>query len=841
MYGERGAGPISGNVESGKGIADLFVTQLSWLSTGLEKLDFASILIGLLLGCLLTLLGQRARPRFNRIWQRTRRWSGQRLAGLRSEAEARFLQATAVYTQSFHLGHAWANLADVFVPPVLYVPTPEFDPFARTDWGPAMLPYLWPDVAAALAGPLPPVITVRQLLLNGRLVLLVAPEGAGKTTLLAHIAYRCATAVPGGDDDFLVGSLPALVHLDELPLNGEPLAEITAVLQKRSNPLTGAGLKRLLDLKAKTGQLLLLLDGWDTSDAMRQTAVAGWLQQLLDSYPNVRVFAAARPGGYGALVTLGFTWTGLGPWQRAQVEQLANAWARRLALDYTPKPATFWRAGLSALETSLSLWHVAGRASERPAAPPSRLSDLLTAMLPVLAMASDRLRPNHTAVLPPLDPPLHLLWSALAWRMAQTGRLSLSKEELAATIAAVKEPEGGPGRGWLQNVTPGSLFIVRAGEGVSFLSPVWRDYLAALYLACHLPAEEGAAQAMAHLTDPHWAGVLRFYVGQQGATTLAAALLAEKDTSLTRDRLFQVASWLPEAPDSGEWRRQILILLGQISRQATFPQVLRQRAMAGLVQTGESGVFQFVQQLLERSDVFLRQAGTAALPLLGMRRALPLLLSLLKDPDERVRVTAVYALFALNHPDVEQTLLAALIGEDEVVSWAAARGFAAQGAAGWEILQEALADDDVRVRRAAIQGLLSLDAPWVEPLLLRVERQDKEWLVRSAATVALEERRGRDQTNPWLMTRPEKQPWLVDYVAQSGRPLPKRGALLPFLVQLLTESERPALRVAAAMTLGQLFALETVPALEIASRDTDRQVREAAFTALTLIQRAFPT
>ena len=814
----------------------MFWLQIFPQFRSLGQLDGLSLLIGLVAGFFLAVWGRRFWPRLRRSQRRLRGWWQARLSRLRAGMEARLLQETAVYAQHLHLGRAWANLSDVFVAPTLYTPPPEFDPAARQEWGPTMLPYLWPDAAAIMAGPPPPTLTVRQLLQNGRLVCLVAPPGAGKTTLLAHCAYRCATAQLGGEDDFLHGSVPAFLRLDELDLALEPLTAVIAPLQKRSSPLNGTSIRRWIDLKAKTGQLLLLLDGWETCGAERQTAVGQWLSRLLQAFPDIRIFITTQAWGYGPLHDLGFTWAGILPWQRGQVEAMAAGWARVLGLGNPPKTAQFWCYGQCPLTISLRFWLLTLTNGSRRPQLPERQSELLAQALPLLADGpSPPQRPRRplTTAVPPLQ--VTQFWHAFAYETLQSGRLSLPKERLLALAAALREPEENTGRDLLLSLNQSALFLHHADDSISFLNEVWRDYLAAAHLAQNGLPPEWVAQA----TQPRWAGVIRFYVGQRGGAELADRLLAQKDSSPTREALFQIASWLPETTDNGEWRRQILILLGQISRQATFPQVLRQRAVATLVQTRETGVARFLEQLLQRSDPFLRQAGAAALPAIEPARALPHLTNLLADADERVRETAVYALFALNRPETEQHLLATLIGEDERLSWATARGFAAYGAEGQAILKEALEDGDVRVRRAAIQGCLRLEEAWVEPLLLRIERQDAEWLVRSAATVALEEWRGRDGQNPWLAARPEQQTWLLDYTVEAGWPPPKGAAILSFLVQILNELGRPALRAAAAATLGQMLDQGALPALENASQDSDPQVREAAATALYLIKRAY--
>ncbi|MFQ5436247.1 MAG: HEAT repeat domain-containing protein, partial [Anaerolineae bacterium] len=379
-----------------------------------------------------------------------------------------------------------------------------------------------------------------------------------------------------------------------------------------------------------------------------------------------------------------------------------------------------------------------------------------------------------------------------------------------------------------------SLFVTWPNGGISFRSGVWRDYFAANYMAKNNLHDEAAAQ----VGQSGWGGALRFLVAEVGGAELADRSLKTKELSPTRDVLFQVADWLPIAPDSGDWRRQTMILLGQMARQATFARVLRLRAIAALALSAEAGIHKFLAQLLERSDPFLRQAGAAALPALVADKVIDSLAGLLEDGDARVRQTAVYALGWLNHPNAEAPLLTALVQGDDDMRRVAVTALAQRGEEGQEILREALEDDDLRVRRAAVYGLTLLEADWVEPTLTDLTRHDSEWLVRTAATEALEQARQRHKSAPWHPVPVGKQEWLLDYARQEGRNVPEGAAILPFLVQLLTEAESPKDRLAAAVCLGQLLNESAAPALETAVFDADDQVKQAAFATLAKICRA---
>jgi len=214
---------------------------------------------------------------------------------------------------------------------------------------------------------------------------------------------------------------------------------------------------------------------------------------------------------------------------------------------------------------------------------------------------------------------------------------------------------------------------------------------------------------------------------------------------------------------------------------------------------------------------------------------------MITDGDELVRQTAVYSLL-LNqeHPLVEQPLIAAMLSDDEELGRIVAEGLAFNGAAhGTEILKEALTDDDIQVRRAAVIGLSFLDGEWVEKQLIQVERYDDEWFVRSAANGALEVLRARRKTVHWDPPNPADQRWLTMMFRQDGRVVPDGAAALPFLVQIISESDDPKLRASAATLLSHLPALDAMPALETAARDSNALVNEAAFTTLCHLRRAY--
>ena len=91
------------------------------------------------------------------------------------------------------------------------------------------------------------------------------------------------------------------------------------------------------------------------------------------------------------------------------------------------------------------------------------------------------------------------------------------------------------------------LFVLWQDNRISLYSSIWRDFLASNHIARFQLKDE----VMAHLTDPLWAGVVRFFIGRSGATEAVETLLASKAPDPLSENLFRVASWMPEALNSG--------------------------------------------------------------------------------------------------------------------------------------------------------------------------------------------------------------------------------------------------------------------------------------------------
>jgi HEAT repeat protein len=797
------------------------------------RLDWPSLIAGLLLGAALLLLFYRFRRRLREIRDSSVSRVQETQAWVRAGVEKRFQAETARYVARCHLGRPWATLEQIFVPPLLIDGAPLADPEAPAAPSTGQLLYLWPELAAGIAIPPPATHSVRELLLNGRRVILSAPSGAGKTTLLAYCAHLCAGAEAGGDYDFLLPTLPIFVHLAELKLpagDGDPAAPLIAALQQRSTPLTATGVGNLVRQKMAGGHALLLLDGWDELAPGQEEAPAFWLQQLLEQYGRTRVFVATAPTGYGLLLPLAFTLHGIAPWRARQARELGEKWVGLSERAQPPRLERFWQPGDNLMMATLRLWQ---ELSATPAR--ERCGDVPLLDRTLALVAAEKVE------MPGLAAAAHDFWRRLALKLLVEQRLQLSAVELQQLAEETLRAHESVGRGalLLQTLPDSGLFRLWSGGAASFLSPVWRDYLAATQLA----AEGQVESIVLRLRDPYWREVVRFFVACAGENNLSKSLLEGRRVDPWYDELFQLAGWLPHTAEGGEWRRQTLIQLGRLIVNPNAPPPLRQRAIAALAGAGDPGVPALLRQLLQRSDSDLRQGAAAALGRIDPDLAVPLLEGLLKDQDLAVRLAAVTSLGWQNSQRGEQPLLAALLSGDEWLSRAAAAMLADNGGDAWEVLGDAAQDEMPTVRRAAAYGLGLVGNEWAIERLHQLE-QDPEWAVQSAAAQELEQMAARRREAAWRPTQAGDLPWLIHWAARRKRTVPAGANAIPVLCEVLVAGQQPEDRVAAAESLARVSLADGSRAdVEAALRgavhnDEDAQVRAAAFAALTMLRRA---
>ena len=779
---------------------------------------FIGIVFALLIVGLIYLFRQPIRDGIERLRERVRDLRDRLTAG----AERRYREALRDRLVDLHVGELAAPFEDVYLPP-------RFDP-------PAPRPSLSPDTTS------PPSITLRQALASTQRLAALGESGSGRTALLVYLARVFADDESRDELHLDENRLPVLIHLAEIDWDVDaehddpatPLIDAAIVHAPR---LVAANLASMLKGKIASKDLVILIDGWDEIAQSDRDAAQAWLTAVVRRYPDHRYVIAASPADADPLRGAGFACLSIAPLQPRAIRSLAERWAEAagggapdaamLAESMRQPPGTSPRPLDMAL--AISVWRKRGSMPLNTPAAYDRWIDI--------ALGESGVKDTLAA---------RSILGRLAWTLLNEERRITSWEETAA-LAPESLPEAEPGQP-AKSVTDiaatlagGSALFIPLGQGVAFAHPRIAAYLAAAYA-------QSTGQSMtlvSRMDDPAWEDVAFFFAALGDATPLVNAALARRN-DLFRTTLTRLGRWASIAPADAGWRGRVLSDLVKVMMSQDTPDPLRDQIMRVVVSTRDKGLAYLFKQALSRPEPHFKRLAVRGFGLLRRAVDAPTVAAALGDDDASVRLEALRALGEIGGQTAVDALAQALLEMDDDARRGAAEALAHCGKAGWDILKEGAAltddkgDDVVRVRRAVAYGLARVGADWARELLTKLERDDKQWFVRSGATEALQlmradsgEDEGAINLTPLDM---DNLGWLVQWAASKGQPI-GLGKSAAQALQRALEDLDPSVRLAAAHTYAHLGDAEIVPTLRQRLKDDNPLVRDAAYHALEAIAR----
>jgi HEAT repeat protein len=271
--------------------------------------------------------------------------------------------------------------------------------------------------------------------------------------------------------------------------------------------------------------------------------------------------------------------------------------------------------------------------------------------------------------------------------------------------------------------------------------------------------------------------------------------------------------------------------LARLLQSENQPLGLRARAAVHLALSRDAGAETIFRQDLISSQAELRQLSVLCLGLLRETRAVNEIIPLLDDPAINTRRAACLSLVAIGQRSGLNAVAEALLHGDEELRRAAAEALAGNEEEGHPTLQEGAEMEDLLVRRAVIDGLLRTRQPWAIEILRKMQIVDAQWVVKNAASQALEE---MEQPNPRL-PRPlvplSESPWLIAFAGERGIGISPGKAALNLVLAALKEGKEEQ-RLAALAVLGR--AGETTAMLNVYQvyYASQGEIREAALDTL---------
>lgn len=261
---------------------------------------------------------------------------------------------------------------------------------------------------------------------------------------------------------------------------------------------------------------------------------------------------------------------------------------------------------------------------------------------------------------------------------------------------------------------------------------------------------------------------LYFFSTLGDLTPLVARRLSQNADLLNSD-LMACAVWLRDAPPNARWRGEVFKRLNRLLMDPNQPARLRLRALGAFVSAADPSIGALFKQGLSSPDPLVRQGSVSGLGTLGEISYVPQIAAQFRDPSLDVRWAAVLALSALPHESSLEALAQGLLSGDDNLRRACAEALARNEEEGHPVLKEAIAHDDLSVRRAAVYGLAATTRDWAIGLLEKLQHTEQQWLVRTAAQDVLTRLREPGSQAPRPHQPPESLGWLIAWANQPTR------------------------------------------------------------------------
>ena len=639
--------------------------------------------------------------------------------------------------------------------------------------------------------------------------------------------------------------MPVYLHLADISLSADefgaeidPAEPLVRATQNSVSRITAGTLPRNLYKRLSTGQVLLLVDGYDDLPTEERAQKMIWLRQLIREYGDNFFIVAGPAHGYGALTALGLVPLFLRPWDDYDMETLAqrwaDAWPRVAQTGRRPAPppdeALLERAkannrALSPADLTMKIWATYADDSQTPGyegwlrayiARHLPKDQAIGVLLPQMAQAA-ALQLNEGFItlkdLERLVPGAALDDDEIA--PAAEGKQGQAKEEISAQ-----------GK-FLNFLRRGGLLVNHRDGRYQFRHAFIAAYLASLTLK---DSQSIAAKAL----NPAWNQALA-YAGMHTSVEAAVKERLSAPPDLLQTHLMEMARWLAYSGSKSEWSGSLLKQLGNIFVAPNQYPLLRERAAAALISARDPKTLFVFRQAARSANPHVRLLACMGMGALGAAEATADLVPLLQDKDTNVQMAAGMALGAIGTESALEEMVIALTEGSDRLRQAVAESLAAIPDEGQPVLFDAISHEDMPVRRAAAFGLRRLNSPWSVIALYRAFLEDEQWYVRSAAQQALQDIQDGSQRRPQAYPTPQEIVWLAEWAAGRGEGIPSGEGGAQVLINALQQGE-PEVRQLSALALGQTGRIAATKALYAALRDRQEDVRIAAHRALADIE-----
>ena len=704
---------------------------------------------------------------------------------LQTSIESRYLSELQNYAQRLHMAAPLSPLDKILIPPLLLAPPPPTQPEVsppQSDLTSTTLPYLpdWPELVRNYGAD---TLTLEQALSAGANLLLIGKPGSGKTVALASLASRIAQRKVS--DNNTSEPLPILVHACDIQIaennQQDPINVISEAVSSWVSRFTKSRLLNLFNQAFHDGNVFLLFDGMDELSIPEQQKFENFLLRLLKAFPAIQIVTTANPEYFGRLMYLGFVPLPMATWNENRRLEFLNLWdklwqdlvsSRQEPVRHEVDPLLVkgWligeKLGLSPIEFTLKYWAAfAGDAlgSRLPDSIHAHVRRMVTDIpgaLQSLEIIAQKILLNQKSSFS--------IAEAQTWITSKgytSGYSSEDEDDVKEIPGALSEkPPNLKGINLsqvLSDLITRGLLVKRLDSRFSFAHPLIPAYLTASKFV-------HARDLSRIIEQPEWSGrnlILELIPAFGGLPMLSSRYMKATDDPLLRDPL-HLARWIQNAPENDTEISTVLRYLADLTVSDGLPRNLRARLITSFAILNEPGSDAFLRQLLSNENPEVRFLAALGCGALGNSNSIDQLTSLLQDQSTLVSRAACLALVAIGDTLALEAVTGELLHGKDDMRQIAAEALANHPHEGHPILRDGSEVEDLLVRRAVVFGLRRIKKPWAQEILRKLQDQDGQWVVRSAATQAIEETNTIDPHIPQPPKKLREIKWLRSFVEE---------------------------------------------------------------------------
>ena len=715
--------------------------------------------------------------------------------------------------QSNHLLRDLFRLDEILIKPKLLVESTQFldeNSIFQSEIC-DVIPYI-PDFPVLSRNFNVPRISLLEAIQNNADIAVCGLPGSGKTVALADLVMEI---ILNSKSENLRKKIPLYFDINDFNMNLNTTNIIDFVSIALSQNIPGVSTQKItkfIQNEIESNNCIIILDGLDELPVNKIDEFIHFIGGVKKSYPDLQFVLTISPTYYGNLFQFGFSILFLSAWSNAQIREfyckLNNVWNTHILQEKNNSDNLFinslirnWTESvlqpMNPLEYTLFIWgSYAGDLSG------SHIQDLMSSYI--------------NRVLPEKEN--QMLLSSLAKDLLKSTRIAFPIDELKI--------------GNLDSCINSGIVFQTKDKKIKFRHAQLLGFMANIE-----PIDPNFDISE---VDTHWTPNLCFFGFLNiGINIQSFDLTNRSNISFLLENIFKCSYFLKYSSVNSSIHNNLLKMLISIiqDRKLSFP--IRLRGLAGIIESNDPNILVFTKQLLSQSDENYKKL---ALFTIGcFKQDLSLMndvIALTNQGTVNLEKLAFLVLSTFNNELALHELGKALLGANEKVRRIIAETLAFDQDKGEEILKEATTIEDIVVRRSAIYGLLRLDDNWAKETLRIMMIEDSQWVIRNAASQAIEFLEGEIPFIPKKNPPIHENTWINTFAGKNNLGVsPEKSASRILLLALSSDDKNDIYQATKLSTIDNNN--EIISKLgELSNSIDDQRILERIFLTLSIINNS---